>query len=57
MKLVTTGIVAATVFLSAAPASASDTDLSPDGNRTECRRVVISMPDGSSVVQYRCDRD
>lgn len=49
------GIVAA-AFLSAAPALASDIDV-PDGNRTECRRVVISMPDGSNVVQYRCDKD
>ena len=56
MKL-TIGIVAATAFLSATPALASDVDVGPDGNRTECRRVIISMPDGSNVVQYRCDKD
>ena len=55
MKL-TIGIVAATAFLSAAPALASDIDV-PDGNRTVCRRVIISMPDGSNVVQYRCDKE
>ena len=54
MKL-TIGIIAA-AFLSAAPALASEID-GPDGNRTECRRVIINMPDGSNVVQYRCDKD
>lgn len=56
MKLLTIGIVAAAAFLGAAPALASEID-GPDGNRTECRRVIISMPDGSNVVQYRCDKD
>ena len=56
MKL-TIGIVAATAFLSATTALASDVDVGPDGNRTECRSVIISMPDGSNVVQYRCDKD
>ena len=56
MKKVTTGIVAAaTILLSAAPAFAIDVDVDPDGNRADCRRVIVEMPDGSTVVQYRCE--
>lgn len=55
MKKVTTGIVAATtILLNAAPAFAIDVD-DPDGNRADCRRVIVEMPDGSTVVQYRCE--
>jgi hypothetical protein len=57
MKTLTTGIVAAATLLSAAPALAIDVDVGPPGNGTACRRVIISMPDGSNVVQYRCDGD
>ena len=55
MKKVTIGIVAAATLLSAAPAFAIDVDVDPDGNRADCRRMIVEMPDGSTVVQYRCE--
>ena len=56
MKTIMAGIVvAATILLSAAPAFAIDVDVDPDGNRADCRRVIVEMPDGSTVVSYRCE--
>jgi hypothetical protein len=56
MKKVTIGIVAAATLLSAAPGFAIDVDVDPDGNRADCRRMIVEMPDGSTVVLYRCEQ-
>lgn len=55
MKKVTAGIVAAITLINAAHAFAIDVDVGADGNKADCRRVIVDMPDGSTVVQYRCD--